>query len=56
MQYKIIVTSCSYDSSYIKQYIKEFEQQVNEAIKEGWTPVGGISSFSDYYIMQALVK
>lgn len=56
MKYKVITKSCSYNSSFMEQDIKKFEQQVNKAIQEGWKPIGGISPFSDYYVMQALIK
>lgn len=36
--------------------IKQLEIQVNEALKEGWTPQGGICLISVSLVAQAMIK
>ena len=61
MQYKLIFERTS---QLYKLDILSFADKVNEAISEGWIPIGGVSitgTNGDYYsntafIMQAVIK
>ena len=53
MEYKII--SCSAWS--VEAAVKVLEKKVNDFIKEGWEPIGGVMiiSFNDH-VYQSLIK
>lgn len=48
MEYKIIMAKCGYHIE-----LGTLEEQVNEAIKEGWRPQGGVALHFDENIMEA---
>ena len=51
MEYKIVW----FDEKPVNEKVKEFEKMVNELIKNGWQPQGGISYYSGH-LFQAMVK
>ena len=46
MEYKVI---------YVLRTISKFEAEVNQAIKEGWKPIGGVS-ITEHYFAQAMIR
>ena len=52
MQYKVISTSCCFSMS---RALAKFTKEVNDAIAEGWEPVGGVT-FAQTSMLQALIK
>ena len=54
MQYKILTT---YSGRGYEEAIKRLEELVNEEIKHGWVPKGGISISTSYSTCaQAIIK
>jgi hypothetical protein len=54
MQYKVITT---YSGRGYEEAIKRLEEMVNEHIKQGWVPKGGISISTSYSTCaQAIIK
>jgi hypothetical protein len=57
MQYRIIVASSSGFSITFsrKSMLERLTKEVNEAIAQGWEPLGGVSIYG-VQLMQAMVK
>jgi hypothetical protein len=52
MQYKVILASRAFS---FKRTLEKFTQEVNDAIAEGWEPLGGIA-YSGPTLAQAMIK
>jgi hypothetical protein len=52
MQYNVIFASRAFS---FKRTLEKFTQAVNDAIAEGWEPLGGIA-FSGPSLAQAMIK
>lgn len=40
----------------IDHYFDHLQDNVNDHIRNGWQPIGGVSSRADHHYMQAMVK
>jgi len=52
MQYKVILASPAFS---FKRTLEKFTQEVNDAIAEGWEPLGGVA-YSGPPLAQAMIK
>ena len=52
MQYKVILASQAFS---LKRTLDKFTQEVNDAIAEGWEPLGGVA-YNGPTLAQAMIK
>ena len=54
MDYKIVQATILFND--VVKAMAKLEKQVNELIKDGWKPLGGISSVIGGTLIQAMIK
>ena len=52
MQYKVILVSSAFS---FKRALEQFTREVNDAIAEGWEPLGGVA-YNGPSLVQAMIK
>jgi hypothetical protein len=52
MQYKVIVIGSAFST---KRALEKLAKEVNDAIAEGWEPLGGVT-FAQTSMLQAMIK